>query len=221
MAEVEKDKLKEQFPSNDYTQIKPREEIGKQMDPAKTNKPKPDKTKMKKGVVEKKPTFGERIANNFMNIDYEGIKNRLLFDWLFPEIISTLGDVLRMIFSQDGRGSSRGSARRKRDGYTEYSSISDGSSKRRERDITRQDFRKIKLEFYDREDAEEVLDDLRERLEGSNVDYVPVRDLYSLADLPTNSTMLNWVWYDLEDCRIERIGEYYVLRMPPAEARRR
>ena len=103
MAEVDKDK---------FTQIKPREEIGKQLEPAKENKPKPEKSKMKQGVVEKKPTFGERIANNFMNIDYEGIKDRLLFDWLFPEIISTLGDVLRMIFSQDGRGSSRSSARR-------------------------------------------------------------------------------------------------------------
>ena len=65
------------------------------------------------------------------------------------------------------------------------------------------------------------MDDLRERLEGSNVDCVPVRDLYSLADLPTNSTMLNWVWYDLEDCRIDRNGENYILRMPPAEPRRR
>lgn len=216
MAEVDKEKLKEQFPSNDYTQIKPREEIGKQMEPSK--KLKPDKSKLKSGVVEKKPTFGERIANNFMNIDYEGIKNRFLFDVLFPEIISALGDVLRAIFSQDGRGTVR---RKRKDGYTEYSSISDGNSKRREKDITRQDFRKIKLEFYEREDAEEVLDDLRERLADSNVDYIPVRDLYSLADLPTNSAMLNWVWYDLEDCRIERIGEYYILRMPPAEARRR
>ena len=204
MAEVDKELL---------TQIKPREEIGKSMTPAK-----PDKSKMKSGVVNKKPTFGERIANNFMNIDYNAIKDRFLFDVLFPEVISALGDVLRAIFSQDGKGTVR---RKKKDGYTEYSSISDGNGKRRENDITRQDFRKIKLEFYEREDAEEVLDDLRERLADSNVDYVPVRDLYSMADLPTNSTMLNWVWYDLEDCRIERVGEYYILRMPPAVPRRR
>lgn len=209
MAEVDKEKL---------TQIRPREEVGRQLDPTKSGQPKPDKSKMKSGVVNKKPTFGERIANNFMNIDYNAIKDRFLFDVLFPEVISALGDVLRAIFSQDGKGTVR---RKKRDGYTEYSSISDGNSKRKEHDLTRQDFRKIKLEFYEREDAEEVLDDLRERLEGSNVDFVPVRDLYSLADLPTNATMLNWVWYDLEDCRIERNGENYILRMPPAEPRRR
>lgn len=217
MAEVDKDKLSKQFPSSNLTQIKPREEVGNQLEPAK--KQVPEKSKMKSGVVNKKPTFGERIANNFMNIDYEAIKDRFLFDVLFPEMISALGDVLRSIFSQDGKGTVR--RKRGRGDYTEYSSISDGNSRQREKDITRQDFRKIKLEFYEREDAEEVLDDIRERLESSSVDYIPVRDLYSLADLPTNSAMLNWVWYDLEDCRIERNGENYVLRMPPAEPRNR
>jgi len=216
MAEVEKEKLKEQFPSNNYTQIKPREEVGKGIEPAK--KTVPDKSKLKSGVVDKKPTFGERIANNFMNIDYEGIKDRFLFDVLFPEMISALGDVLRAIFSQDGKGTVR---RRRKDGYTEYSSISDGSSRRREKDITRQDFRKIKLEFYERDDAIEVLDDLREMLAESSSGYVYVRDLYSLADLPTNSAMLNWVWYDLENCRVEPNGGNYVLWLPPAEPRNR
>ena len=216
MAEVDKEKLKEQFPSNNYTQIKPKEEVGKALEPAK--KEVPDKSKMKSGVVNKKPTFGERIANNFMNIDYEAIKDRFLFDVLFPEMISALGDVLRAIFSQDGRGTVR---RKRKDGYTEYSSISDGSSRRREKDITRQDFRKIKLEFYERDDAIEVLDDLREMLAESSSGYVYVRDLYSLADLPTNSAMLNWVWYDLENCRVEPNGGNYVLCLPPAEPRNR
>lgn len=216
MAEVDKEKLKEQFPSNNYTQIKPREEVGKGIEPAK--KAVPDKSKLKSGVVDKKPTFGERIANNFMNIDYEGIKDRFLFDVLFPEMISALGDVLRAIFSQDGRGTVR--RKRGRGDYTEYSSISDGS-RRREKDITRQDFRKIKLAFYERDDAIEVLDDLREMLAESSSGYVYVRDLYSLADLPTNSAMLNWVWYDLENCRVEPNGGNYVLCLPPAEPRNR
>ncbi len=84
----------------------------------------------------------------------------------------------------------------------------------------RQDFRKIKLEFEDREEAEEVLDDLREELESSKDGYVSVRTLYSLADMPTNTEMFNWVWYDLEDCTIERAGVHYILRMPPAEYKR-
>ena len=166
--------------------------------------------------VPREKTFGERIADNFMNIDYDRIKDRLLFDWLFPEIISTLGDILRMIFSKDGSGKSRGSYRRS--GGGSYGSAYDEKKQEREtRDPTRQDFRKIRLEFYDYNVAKEVRDDLCERLAVSKVNYVPVRVLYSLADLPTNSTMLNWVWYDLEDVRIERWGENYILIMPPAQ----
>lgn len=210
MAEVTNDSLKkEQTTSSELTKIVPREDI---------SRPKPAKPKARE--AEKKKSFGEQIVDNYKNIDYGQIKKRLLFDWLFPEMISTLGDILRMIFSEDGRGSTRGASRKRKDGYVEYSSISDGGS-RRKSDPTRQDFRKIRLEFYEREDAEEVLGDLRERLESSNADCIPVRDLYSLADLPTNATMLNWVWYDLEDCRIERYGDNYVLVMPPATQRRR
>lgn len=87
----------------------------------------------------------------------------------------------------------------------------------------RPDFRHIRLEFESREDAKEVLDDLKTILEttietGSKA-YVQVHDLYSLADLPTNSAMFNWVWYDLEDCKIERNGDSYILKMPPVEPR--
>ena len=161
-----------------------------------TTENKPVKTEQKKkpkvvGGDVKKKTFGERIADNFMNIDYDQIK--------------------------DGRGRTRTSARRKRDGYTSYGSAYDERRERENRDPTRQNFRKIRLEFYEKEDAEEVLDDLRESLEESNADYITVRELYSLADLPTNNTMLKWGWRDLEDCYVERNGENYVLHMPPAE----
>ena len=81
----------------------------------------------------------------------------------------------------------------------------------------RPDFREICLEFQDREEAMIVLDDLREELEMSKDHYVSVRTLYSLADLPTNNMMLNWVWYDLEDCEITRKADHYILKMPPAE----
>ena len=81
----------------------------------------------------------------------------------------------------------------------------------------RQDFRKIRLEFQTREDAEEVLGDLREELEASKEGCVLVRTLYSLADLPTTVTMFDWCWYDLEDCAITREEDHYILKMPPAE----
>jgi len=88
------------------------------------------------------------------------------------------------------------------------------------RDPTRQDFRKIRLIFNDREDAVEVLDRLKEELEVSKDYSVSVRTLYRLADLPTNNVMLDWGWYDLEDCAITREADHYILKMPPAEYKR-
>lgn len=81
----------------------------------------------------------------------------------------------------------------------------------------RQKFRHIRLEFENREDPQDVLDDLREILKLKNVKYAMVSDLYSLADLPTTLEMNDWGWDDLEDCTIERWDGNYILKMPPAE----
>ena len=210
MAEVDNDKMKEQFPSNSYTEIRPREETK----PAET-------AKKKHRAKEQRKTFGERIAENFLNLDREQIRERLLFDWLFPEIISTVDDILRMIFLGDKGTRTRRGRRDDRGGrYTSYNSIYDERRRDRDADMpdpTRQNFRRIRLEFYDRDDADEVLDELRESLAESSSGWVTVKELYSLSDLPTNSTMYKWGWQDLEDCLITRKGDLYVLEMPRAE----
>ena len=216
MSEEQTKSLEERFPSNNYTQIKPREEIAK-----KDDKQQELKQKKKIHAKEQKRTFGERIADNFLNMDHDHIRDRLLFDWLFPEIIATIDDILRMIFFGDRNG---GGGRRSRDrdrrGYTSYNSIYDERRRERDRDLpdpTRQNFRRIRLEFSDRDEAEELLDDIREALEESDSGWVTVKEFYSLAELPTNSTMYKWGWTDLEDCMITRKGNRYVLEMPRAE----
>lgn len=198
-----------------FTDIKPKEEVQASV-PSENKKKKPK-------VVEHKQTFGEKIADNFASIDHGQIKNRLIFDWLFPEIISLIDDFLRMVLlGGKGRGTNRN--RNNRSGYTSYNSIYDakhgGERDIPQRDPTRQDFRRIRLEFYEREDAEDVLDDLRESLEESKEGgsgWVTVKELYSLAEMPTNSTMYKWGWQDLDECIIERLGDNYVLEMPRAE----
>jgi hypothetical protein len=216
LSEEKTKSLEERFPSNNYTQIKPREEIVKKDDKQLTD----GKAKKKIHAKEQKRTFGERIADNFLNMDHEQIRDRLLFDWLFPEIIATIDDVLRMIFFGDRNGGGR--RRRDRDsrGYTSYNSIYDERRRDRDRDMpdpTRQNFRRIRLEFGDREDADDLLDQIREALEESDSGWVTVKELYSLAELPTNSTMYKWGWTDLEDCMVTRKGDIYVLEMPRAE----
>lgn len=215
MDEEKNQSMQEKFPSNSYTEIRPIEEYS--MVRKKTEKD--SETKKKVQAKEHRKTFGERISENFMNFDREQIKDRLIFDWLLPEIISTVDDILRMIFFGDRNGGGRRSRRDRRDGYTSYNSIYD--EKRRDRDDrpdpTRQNFKHIRLEFYTKEDAEDILDDLRESLAESENGWVSVKELYSLSNLPTNSAMWKWGWNDLEDCMIERRGEDYVLMMPRAE----
>lgn len=207
MATVGDDKM----PSNNYTDIKPKESFA----------PPAEAPKKKIKAKEKKRTFGERIAENFLNLDREQIRDRLLFDWLFPEIIATFDDILRMIFFGDRNGGPRSSRRGER-GRSGYNSIYDERRRERERDDpTRQNFRHIKLVFYSREDAEEVLDDLRESLEESSGGFVTVKELYSLADMPTNYAMTSWGWFDLEDCIITRDRDDWILEMPKAEVVRR
>lgn len=207
MATVGDDKM----PSNNYTDIKPKESFA----------PPAEAPKKKIKAKEKKRTFGERIAENFLNLDREQIRDRLLFDWLFPEIIATFDDILRMIFFGDRNGGPRSSRRGER-GRSGYNSIYDERRRERERDDpTRQNFRHIKLVFYSREDAEEVLDNLRESLEESSGGFVTVKELYSLADMPTNYAMTSWGWFDLEDCIITRDRDDWILEMPKAEVVRR
>ncbi len=204
------------FPGNAYTNIKPKGEAPQQS----TDIPKPDEKKKPK-IKPTKKTVGERIAENFLAADREDIKEHLLFDWLIPEIKSAIEDIIHMVL-YGTRGGSRGSRNRSGGGrYTPYNSIYDERKRERERggdlDPTRQNFRRIRLTFYAREDAEEVLGDLRDSLEESSGGFVTVKELYSLAELPTNSTMYKWGWFDLRDARILREGEDYTLEMPRAE----
>lgn len=209
MADVDSNRMRGEPKGNSYTDIRPREDIKA-----------PEVNKKKVKAKEKKRTFGERIAENFLNLDYEGIKDRLLFDWLFPEIIATAGDILRMIFFGDRNGGPRSSRRGER--RSGYNSIYDERRRERERDDpTRQNFRRIKFELDTREDAEEILDELRESLEESSGGFVTVKELYSLADMPTNYAMNSWGWFDLEDCLITRDRDSWILEMPKAEVVRR
>lgn len=219
MSEEQTRSLEEKFPSNNFTQIKPREELVK-----RDNKQSEAKPKKKATAREQKMTLGERIADNFLNMDHEQIRDRLLFDWLFPEVIATIDDILRMIFFGDRNGGSRRSRDRSRDrrGYTSYNSIYDEKQRDRDRDVSspiHRNYKRIRIEFFDRAEADEVRDDLREAIEESSSGWVTVKELYSHENvqMPTDSTMYKWGWRDLEECPITRKGEMYVLEMPPAE----
>lgn len=72
--------------------------------------------------------------------------------------------------------------------------------------------------FDNRADAELVLGRMMERI--AEYGWVTVGDLYSLTGLSPNYTSEGWVWYRLDQCRIEYTGDGFVIDFPEPEYRR-
>lgn len=228
MAEVpmEADNRKN-APPNDYTRPRTKEEIqrarngGRDLDKQKPKKSGPPKAKLKE------QTFGEKIVTNIKSIDKKEIKKHLIFDWFIPEFIDqVVGFLKQMFYGEDDRPASRASGR---NGYTAYGSryrnrrpVNVDREMRDKRDReAKQNYAHIVISFGSSwDDATEVMDDLREMLEESSNGYVRVKDLYSHSNVgfPTNNTMDNWGWYDLEEMYIDDSDKDDLeLIMPKAE----
>ena len=221
MDEQEKKKdsgkiVDEMFPGNSYTNIKPRGEI----ESSDSNTP----VKKKSKDITQKKTFGERIADSFLEVDHKAIRERLIFDMFIPWLKDTAEDLLHMILYG---GPSRSDRRRDRDRpmRRDYNSIYDGR-RGRDRDdepIERQNFRRIRILIRDdrRRVAEGVIRDLLDEQENRGGGYITVKDLYSHqdVDLPTNYVQSSWGWRDLEfeDVRFTRDSDGWIIEMPKAE----
>ncbi len=166
---------------------------------------------------EKKRTFGQKFADRFLSITKDEIQNRLIDEWLFPGICNAIEDLVHFILFQDrirpGSRRDRDDGRMRR---IDYNGRYDES--RREPYLNRRT-RQPELVFDTRDEANEVLETLYEYLD----DYrkVTVKDLYTLADMPTDFTMTNWGWYDLSDAIVLRCDEGFLLRMPKIQEIRR
>lgn len=167
---------------------------------------------------EKKKSFIKRFAESFFVITKDDIEDKLLNEWLVPSIKNMIEDAVHM-FLFGGRSRSR----RRDDGdnrlrvvsydkaYDESRSRSTSSSSRRNR--------KPELVFDTREDAQRVYDAIYDYFDRYN--RVPVKELYSLANMPTDFTMNDWGWFDLSDMSIVRVEEGYLLDMPTTEPMKR
>lgn len=200
----------QRFPPNDYTSIKPRAQ-----DIPSGDKKKDEIKPVARGKTKKK-TFGERIAENFLATDREEIKEHLLFDWLIPGIKNAVEDIIHMLLYGEATDPrirrKRGESRVER---VPYNSIYDGKRRRDDEYIPRKRNRSPELIFDTRQDAEEVLSTLFEYVDDYGV--ATMKDLYSLADMPTDHTMYKWGWYDLREATVVKVREGFLLKMPKAE----
>lgn len=198
------------FPANNYTDIKPRAKEGEKV--------------VKGKVHERKQTFGERIADNFLAADGAEIKERFIFDWLIPGIKTIVEDLVHMLLYGDGGSPdirrSRGKSEVRK---VPYNSIYDGRRRADDEYIPRKRTRTPELIFDRRADAEQVLSGMNEYID----DYgsASMKDFYSIAsevsegliDIPTDFQMTKWGWYDLTGAAVIHVRGGYMLQMPKAE----
>ena len=162
-----------------------------------------------------KENIFQKICNIFFSASPSDVIKGLVANVLIPDAKYTLnnmwkksGDMLMYGVDESGKGGSR---RRRRDGRYDYSGqyrdtgrahvrsqnnsyISAGSS--------RADYWKT-IEFERKEDAEDLLEYLRDELE--EYDYVRVDTLLEQAGLTSDIEQIHtrWGWDDLDDARVE------------------
>lgn len=214
--------VEERFPGNSYTDIKPRTESDV---PSKSNPP----AKKKSKDMTQKKTFGERIADSFLEVDHKAIRERLIFDMLIPWLKDTAEDLLHMVLYGGNSYGRRRDRDRDKPSRRDYNSIYDGS-RRRDRDdepIERRNLRRIRILIRDdrRKVAEGVIRDLIEEQEDRGGGYITVKDLYSHpdVDLKTDYVQSEWGWRELyfDDVRFTRDSDGWIIEMPKSEMLKR
>lgn len=214
--------MSDRFVSNDftnkstkYTMISPIKTDDGTETPAKPEKP-------KRHGVEKPMTFGERIVDNFSSISYKEWGNHLMLDWFFPEVIRTVDGFLKQVFFGDKNARILNRSGSTSDRASMYHNVIPSVTEAFKRTTAgKRNFRHVQIYFPNEEEAIGALDDIRESLAMNTTDdpVVTVRELYSIANLPTDNTMNRWGWRDLEDVNLIEYGANgeYMIEMPPAE----
>lgn len=216
---MDDEKLREEFPGNSYTDIKPRKQ-----DDIPNNS---EGEKKKKGRVhDRKKTVGERIADSFLATDKEEIREHLLFDWFIPGIKTIVEDIVHMILYGDAV---RGDGRIRRDRgesslrRVSYNSIYDEKRRRDDEYISRRGSRRPELTFDRRSDAEQVLSGISELID--EYGRATMKDFYNIVsevtygdiDIPTDYTMTRYGWTNLSAASVVHVRDGYLLKMPKAE----
>ena len=212
--------VEERFPGNSYNNVSKSD--------SKPSGETPEKKKKKSKDITPTKTFGEKLADSFLNVDPKSILEKFFVNSVVPWLKDSAEDLFHM-FLHNGDSYSSG-RRRDRDGprRRDYNSIYDGGGRRRDRDdddrvLERQNFRRIRILIRDdrRKYAEQVIRDLIEEQDDRGGGWITVKDLYSheYVDLPTNYVQSNWGWKDLyfDDVRFTRDSDGWIIEMPKAE----
>lgn len=175
-------------------------------------------------IVRKKQTIGSRFREVFGGGDSgRNILDYVVFEVLAPSAKEMIEDAIkqaveRMLYGGDSRSSNRRSGPRPaRTNHVNYSSYSSPSRREEPRRMSRRgranhDFDEIVLAT--RYEAEQVIDQLTEIIEG--YDEVTVKDLYEMIGENFSPVDEKWGWRELPNAGVRRLrgGNGYLLDIP-------
>lgn len=173
---------------------------------------------IKGNVVQKKKSFGQKMARTFLEDDTKSVWSYLLYDVLIPAAKSTISDMIsggtEMLLFGTAKG--RPARRDSNKSYVSYSSYynkpAPQTSLRDNRNRARLNFDDIILET--RWEAEEVLSHMVDLIE--NYGVASVADLYELVGIAGSFTDNKYGWTNLNSASVTRVRDGYLINLPNA-----
>lgn len=164
------------------------------------------------GTAKTKPNEVRKFAGLIVSDDASNVGNYVLMDVLIPTFKKAVVDVVEMILFGEKGG------KRRSDGRTPYRSYYDDRNDRLRKTANmagRFDYDDIS--FDSRGDAELVLDQMRDLVDGDRgFGLVTVADMYDLAGLQAPFTARKYGWFNLRTAEVIRGRDGFYIRLPKA-----
>lgn len=164
------------------------------------------------GTAKTKPNEVRKFAGLIVSDDASNVGNYVLMDVLIPTFKKAVVDVVEMILFGEKGG------KRRSDGRTPYRSYYDDRNDRPRKTANmagRFDYDDIS--FDSRGDAELVLDQMRDLVDGDRgYGLVTVADMYDMAGLPAPFTARKYGWFNLRTAEVIRGSDGFYIRLPKA-----
>lgn len=164
------------------------------------------------GNAKAKPNEVRKFAGLIVSDDASNVGNYVLMDVLIPTFKKAVVDVVEMILFGEKGG------KRRSDGRPSYRSYYDDRNDRPRKAANmtgRFDYDDIS--FDSRGDAELVLDQMRDLVDGDRgYGLVTVADMYDMAGLPAPFTARKYGWFNLRTAEVFRGRDGFYIRLPKA-----
>lgn len=164
------------------------------------------------GTAKTKPNEVRKFAGLIVSDDASNVGNYVLMDVLIPTFKKAVVDVVEMILFGEKGG------KRRSDGRTPYRSYYDDRNDRPRKTANMSGrFDYDDISFDSRGDAELVLDQMRDLVDGDRgFGLVTVADMYDLAGLQAPFTARKYGWFNLRTAEVFRGRDGFYIRLPKA-----